>query len=282
MNARYYNGVIGRFISQDPLEIVGLQGIDANKFAALISNPQNWNTYSYALNNPLVASDPSGLLTIMVPGTVLAGSAADRDLQWVSSDLYKSVANTFHEAPYLFGGYMGWNGSDNDHARGIAAGKLSEFINSYHFSEGEKLNIVGYSHGGNVVLEATHNLNHTIDNLVTYNTPVRDDYTPDVSKIGNYVQLFNSNDKVQNHAGGEFSVTGILGFVLNGPLGFKGGNVLGWGEFGRAGRRSSYADHIFDFAGKADNSGPLNAHNMPLNGDSSRFIWNDVVKHLLK
>src|SRR3989338_10541462 len=69
LNARYYNSNIGRFISQDPLAIESLQTTDAKKFVAIISNPQNWNTYSYALNNPLVAVDPTGLYTIIVPGT---------------------------------------------------------------------------------------------------------------------------------------------------------------------------------------------------------------------
>jgi RHS repeat-associated protein len=69
MNARYYNGVIGRFISQDPLAIEALQTADNKKFQYLLANPQNWNTYSYALNNPLVVTDSSGLLTIYVPGT---------------------------------------------------------------------------------------------------------------------------------------------------------------------------------------------------------------------
>jgi len=69
MNARYYNGTIGRFISQDPLAIESLQIADNKKFHYLLANPQDWNTYSYALNNPLVVTDPFGLLTIYVPGT---------------------------------------------------------------------------------------------------------------------------------------------------------------------------------------------------------------------
>ena len=62
MNARYYNGTIGRFISEDPFEIVGLQMVDQGSFITYLVNPQRWNTYSYALNNPLIVSDPSGLI----------------------------------------------------------------------------------------------------------------------------------------------------------------------------------------------------------------------------
>ena len=47
--ARYYGAALGRFTSPDP----GNAGAD-------LSNPQSWNGYAYALNNPLVNIDPSG------------------------------------------------------------------------------------------------------------------------------------------------------------------------------------------------------------------------------
>ncbi|MBN1691912.1 MAG: RHS repeat-associated core domain-containing protein [Dehalococcoidia bacterium] len=47
-NARYYDAVIGRFISPDIL-------------VARPWNPQSFNRYSYCLNNPLKYADPSGL-----------------------------------------------------------------------------------------------------------------------------------------------------------------------------------------------------------------------------
>jgi len=48
--ARYFSGAQGRFISPDPLMA-----------SAHASNPQTWNRYSYALNNPLRFVDPDGL-----------------------------------------------------------------------------------------------------------------------------------------------------------------------------------------------------------------------------
>ncbi|MEE8414588.1 MAG: RHS repeat-associated core domain-containing protein, partial [Dehalococcoidales bacterium] len=50
-NARYYDPVIGRFISADP--------IIPNP-----SNPQSYNRYSYVLNNPLKYVDPSGNIVL--------------------------------------------------------------------------------------------------------------------------------------------------------------------------------------------------------------------------
>jgi RHS repeat-associated protein len=48
--ARYYASNMGRFMSPDPLLA-----------SATLENPQSWNRYSYALNNPLRLTDPEGL-----------------------------------------------------------------------------------------------------------------------------------------------------------------------------------------------------------------------------
>lgn len=49
--ARYYASSMGRFMSPDP------SGLLAQK----PQNPQSWNLYTYALNNPLINLDPTGL-----------------------------------------------------------------------------------------------------------------------------------------------------------------------------------------------------------------------------
>lgn len=50
MQARYYQGLQGRFTSADPLLASGKP-----------LNPQSWNRYSYVLNNPVRLLDPNGL-----------------------------------------------------------------------------------------------------------------------------------------------------------------------------------------------------------------------------
>jgi RHS repeat-associated protein len=59
MHARYYDGGVGRFLTVDPV----LQMKRAMKY------PQLWNRYSYALNNPLVFSDPTGTTVYVVTYT---------------------------------------------------------------------------------------------------------------------------------------------------------------------------------------------------------------------
>jgi RHS repeat-associated protein len=52
--ARYMSSTMGRFMSPDPLLNSGRP-----------SNPQTWNRYSYALNNPLTIIDPTGLYNLV-------------------------------------------------------------------------------------------------------------------------------------------------------------------------------------------------------------------------
>jgi RHS repeat-associated protein len=54
LNARYYNGTTGKFLSQDPV-------FWGDPKSQALTNPQSFNTYSYANGNPIVNEDPSGL-----------------------------------------------------------------------------------------------------------------------------------------------------------------------------------------------------------------------------
>jgi RHS repeat-associated protein len=56
MTARFYASTMGRFTSPDPLMFNELR----------LVNPQRWNMYSYAVNNPLSFTDPDGRDAIAV------------------------------------------------------------------------------------------------------------------------------------------------------------------------------------------------------------------------
>lgn len=62
LNARYYNAAIGRFTAQDPV-FWGKQNL---------ADPQSLNSYSYANNNPVVMSDPSGLIPTALEAAFMA------------------------------------------------------------------------------------------------------------------------------------------------------------------------------------------------------------------
>jgi RHS repeat-associated protein len=84
--ARYYASTQGRFTSIDPYNIVMERqfATDAKKaesqFTTYLSNPQRWARYTYALNNPLLYTDPHGEdVTIYYrPAREGAGSTEDQ------------------------------------------------------------------------------------------------------------------------------------------------------------------------------------------------------------
>lgn len=65
--ARYYGSTMGRFTSVDPLMSSGT-----------LYDPQTWNRYSYAINNPLKWTDPEGLY---IWSASLGGNVTDEELR---------------------------------------------------------------------------------------------------------------------------------------------------------------------------------------------------------
>jgi RHS repeat-associated protein len=68
-SARYYNAIIGRFISQDPVflalgnsELV--KSLTGSQLQSVLLDPQNLNAYAYARNNPIINTDPTGLFSL--------------------------------------------------------------------------------------------------------------------------------------------------------------------------------------------------------------------------
>jgi len=57
LNARYYDGARGQFLSEDPVFWEVGQTQDGKN---ALTNPQALNSYSYAGNNPIINSDPQG------------------------------------------------------------------------------------------------------------------------------------------------------------------------------------------------------------------------------
>jgi hypothetical protein len=64
------------------------------------------------------------------------------------------------------------------------------------------LNIIAHSHGGNFAFQASPILDgKKIDNLVTLGTPIRPDYAPNTSAIGNHINVYSLFDGVQTKGG---------------------------------------------------------------------------------
>ncbi len=83
-------------------------------------------------------------LTIFVHGT--NSSPADADQNFI-----KALDETYNEEVVQFE----WSGENNKAARTEVAQELLKFVENYEFKDGEKFNLIGHSHGGNVEKEFT-------------------------------------------------------------------------------------------------------------------------------
>lgn len=86
---------------------------------------------------------------------------------------------------------------NSDTARMNAGERLADYIENYDFTEGEKLNLVGHSHGGNVIKVSTQNYegDKIIDSVYFLATPSREDYTINMDNISDAATLVNAYDR---------------------------------------------------------------------------------------
>ena len=66
MNTRLYDPILGQFQSADP-------------FVQMPENPQSYNRYAYAMNNPLNYTDPDGVRVHLVVGAAIGRGAGASD-----------------------------------------------------------------------------------------------------------------------------------------------------------------------------------------------------------
>jgi len=93
---RYFGSSLGRFQTPDPFIPFNLK---KDKFQAWISNPQHWNKYAYALNNPLLYVDPSGMTeTIYYWLNSSLTDAQKKYFQEHKTDILNAIASKLKEA----------------------------------------------------------------------------------------------------------------------------------------------------------------------------------------
>jgi hypothetical protein len=87
---------MGRFLSPDPMIPFNMKKDD---FQAWIANPQHWNKYAYALNNPLKYIDPTGLTETIY--YFLSKNLPDEQKKFFNdhkSDILNAIAGKLEEA----------------------------------------------------------------------------------------------------------------------------------------------------------------------------------------
>jgi RHS repeat-associated protein len=105
LNARYYNGAQGQFLSQDPM-FLGNQG-NQN-----IADPQSLNAYSYSEDNPITKSDPRGLQALLGADDLIALGLATAPI-WIPA-IYDSTKALSTAAVSAFGQFTdSWANSNS-------------------------------------------------------------------------------------------------------------------------------------------------------------------------
>ncbi len=184
--------------------------------------------YSAFANNPINVIDPDGRDIIPVHGT------------WSNNKTWQNLKGITNASNNLFGdnklgNSYGWSGGNYAQSRTKAALGLINHVRTQMKSESfnGEITLVGQSHGGNVSIEA---LNMMADmkefdnvqlNLLTINTPVREDYQLSEKATGgvSHVNVYDSKDPVQSNGGKTLII------LPDDPS-----NKKGTGEFGSAGR----------------------------------------------
>lgn len=108
-----------------------------------------------------------------------------------------NIAEAFGELPRLYE----WNGKNWRGPRERAAEGLAEMIAGHEWGACERLNLVGFSHGGNIAIGATRLLEGVaVENLVTVATPVLERYRPGTC-VRHHVNVYNPKDSIQRWGG---------------------------------------------------------------------------------
>jgi len=205
---RLYDPVLGRFLSPDP-------------YVQMPDFTQNFNRYSYCLNNPLVYTDPSGEL-YLIDDLIVGG-----------------VGFAFGYVSYgIANDDWGWNAVG---AGGIGAGAA---LLSYYTAGGFSL-AAGGSLSGGTTFAGNYAASSVVNSfLPSINVPITDNFSVSMSMgIGVSSSGLGTGFNVSgNYSNGDFSAS--LGFGAG-----KGatGNYSGWGasarynDFGVGYNRTNYS-----------------------------------------
>ncbi|MDI9365088.1 MAG: hypothetical protein QM541_09070 [Flavobacterium sp.] len=199
------NAQASRFLSVDPL---------TNKFAML-------TPYQYASNSPIENIDMDGLEAFSVHGTNQGNGLFQNNKGAIytpetKKELLRITGNKVLDEKFRWNAPL-WNSKNME--RKVAAYQLAGYVietrarlmDEGKITESEPISLIGYSHGGNVSIQAAKILNDYLGvkvNLVTVSTPAYtsvfyDPEDPAGNKgVNSQVHITHSNDDVWFIAGG--------------------------------------------------------------------------------
>jgi RHS repeat-associated protein len=187
---RMHDPAIGRFISIDPLA----------------EDYSYQSPYNFSENRVIEAVEIEGLEAFFIHGTW-------SDPSFMTSSQKDRIKNEYQNKQRYS---PDWTGDNTSRARVAAANKIAEFVIKNQSES--TVTLVGHSHGGNVAILAANIISDKLGgdvkiNLLTINTPVRDDYQLDEDSGVEHINVYNNSDVVQKLGGtdGDGKKIGIAG-----------------------------------------------------------------------
>ena len=136
--------------------------------------------YQFASNTPIQAIDLDGLEAFIVHGSTQKSTGLQLTKQ-TRNEIIRITGNTIYDDGFRWNSYL----LNNESSRAVDARSLADYIVNRRIemmrggtvSEGEPISLVGYSHGGNVAIQAAAILkSYGIPvNLLTISTPAGED-----------------------------------------------------------------------------------------------------------
>ena len=162
---------MGRFINADVLVSTG-QGILGN------------NMFAYCLNNPISGIDASGRRTYFINGISNENETAPPQYSNDFAEKLSEKGVDDVKAIAVYNGQIGMPGIlrgigevflemlNCDVYTALIIARINEDLAQNPLSEGEQLNLIGYSGGGQLVLNVVERLDVKVDNVILIGTPV--------------------------------------------------------------------------------------------------------------
>jgi pimeloyl-ACP methyl ester carboxylesterase len=163
------------------------------------------------------------LPVIVVPGTFWKDVPSWALTYAPGNKPMQAIAKIFGSEPVLFD----WSGANSAQERHAAADRLAGFIEK----TGPRVNLAGFSHGGNIACEAAAKLNGKVDLLVTIATPVTGNYQTGGAR--RHIHLYSPKDRMQILGGeGRFGMPAIAAREFPGATniaihGIESGDITG-------------------------------------------------------
>ena len=200
---RAYDYRLGKFFSQDPL---------SRQYAYL-------TPYQFAGNTPIQGTDLDGKETFFIHGTKHNQTAWIENLDIV--DVVMGIStSTKADMGFTWDkpGGLDLNKQLNDYDdRETAAWLLVDYVLA-NMVKGEEINLCGYSHGGNVAIQAAHILYERygiVSNLITINTPTFEKHTS-LDGHPQYMEAPFADPGINDHVHMWTALDNVAGFWSNG------------------------------------------------------------------